>query len=67
MISIFFAQDQNEGAGGRKDREIFLKQKLEEEEERTRLNGVLNSQKEGKVAKGYRRKVWVVACVHAQW
>lgn len=48
-------------------REIFLKQKLEEEENRTRLNVVLNSQKRGKAAKGYRRKMSVIACAQAQW
>lgn len=48
-------------------REIFLKQKLEEEENRTRLNVVLNSQKRGKAAKRYRRKMSVIACAHAQW
>lgn len=51
----------------RTEREIFFKQKLEEEENRTRLNRILNSQKRGKTAKGYRRKVWVIACAHAQW
>lgn len=46
MISIFFAQDQNEESAMEKgQREIFLKQKLEEEEKRTRLKGGLSSQK----------------------
>ena len=46
MISIFFAQDQNEESVMEKgQREIFLKQKLEEEEKRTRLKGGLSSQK----------------------
>lgn len=40
MISIFSAQDQNEDSGREKGQgEIFLKQKLEKEEKRTRSKG----------------------------
>lgn len=58
MISIFFAQDQNEESAMEKgQREIFLKQKLEEEEKKNKVKrGTKLSESGGKPQKYIREK-----------